>query len=91
MGVINIASLEEGMFIQNQIQGESRVDVLDVSDRISELSRAVTGLGSLLYGMDPIPASGGELASLLLILQREVDAIGVVIADLHSALVENAA
>ena len=60
------------------------MDALDVSDRISELSRAVMGLCSLLYGKDTIPVTGGELASLLLILQREVDVIGSVISDLHS-------
>jgi hypothetical protein len=60
------------------------MDVLDVSDRITELSRAVTGLCSLLYGRDPIPMTGGELASLLAILHREVDVIGDVISDLHT-------
>jgi len=60
------------------------MDALDVSDRISELSRAVMGLCSFLYGKDTIPVTGGELASLLLILQREVDVIGSVISDLHS-------
>ena len=64
------------------------MDALDVSDRISELSRAVMGLCSLLYGKDPIPVTGGELASLLLILQREVDVIGNVIIDLHSVQIK---
>ena len=66
------------------------MDALDVSDRISELSRAVMGLCSLLYGKDPIPITGGELACLLLILQREVDVIGNVISDLHNVHVKEA-
>ena len=66
------------------------MDVLDVSDRISELSRAVAGLYSLMYGRDPIPMTGGELAALLLILQREVDVIGNVILDLHTVQMRKA-
>ena len=63
-------------------QEEHLMDVLDVTDRMAELSRAVTGLSSLLYGNDPIPASGGELASLLMLLQREVEAIGEVVSHI---------
>ena len=66
------------------------MDVLDVSDRISELSRAVAGLYSLMYGRDPIPMTGGELAALLLILQREVDVIGNMISDLHTVQLKKA-
>ena len=57
------------------------MDVLDLTDRLTELSRAVTGLGGLLYGQDPIQATGGELAALLLILQREVEAMGEVVSS----------
>jgi hypothetical protein len=67
------------------------MDALDISDRISELSRAVMGLCSLLYGKDPVPMTGGELASLLLILQREVEVIGDVISDLHSVQMKKTA
>ena len=67
------------------------MDELDVSDRISELSRAVIGLCSLLYGKDPVPVTGGELASLLLMLQREVEVIGNVISDLHSVQLKESA
>ena len=67
------------------------MDALDVSDRISELSRAVMGLCSLLYGKDPVPVTGGELASLLLMLQREVEVIGNVISDLHSVQLKETA
>ena len=67
------------------------MDALDVSDRISELSRTVMGLCNLLYGRDPIPMTGGELASLLAILQREVDVIGNVISDLYSVQLKESA
>ena len=67
------------------------MDALDVSDRISELSRAVMGLCSLLYGKDPVPVTGGELASLLLMLQREVEVIGNVISDLHTVQLKETA
>ena len=59
------------------------MDVLDLTDRLTELSRAVTGLGGLLYGQDPIPASGGELAALLVLLQREVETMSEVVSTAH--------
>ena len=67
------------------------MNALDVSDCISELSRAVMGLCSLLYGKDPVPVTGGELASLLLMLQREVEVIGNVISDFHSVQMKETA
>ena len=42
------------------------------------------GLCRLLYGKDPVPMTGGELVSPLLILQHEVEVIGNVISGSHS-------
>lgn len=61
------------------------MDVFDVEDRLSELTRAAAGLGGLLYGQDPIPASGGELAALVGLLEREVKEVSEVIAALRLA------
>jgi hypothetical protein len=59
--------------------------VVDVTDRLSELSWAISGLGLLVYSHDPIPATGREFASLLALVQREIEAMGEVIAELRLA------
>ena len=51
------------------------MDVLDIRDKLHEVSRCITCLGALLSDRVRIPARGSDLATLLTLVQREIEGL----------------
>lgn len=51
------------------------MDMLDLKDRLNDISRCVGCVSGLLTSHKQVPVSGGELASVLHLFQRELEDI----------------
>ena len=51
------------------------MDILDLKDRLSEVSRCVGCVSGLLAGHGHVPVTGGELAAILAKFQRDIEDI----------------
>ena len=51
------------------------MDILDLKDRLNDISRCVGCISGLLANHKQIPVTGGELSSVLHLFQRELENI----------------
>lgn len=49
------------------------MDVLDIIDRLRELTRSIACLATLICDRERLPVTGGDLATLLGIIQGEME------------------
>lgn len=59
------------------------MDLLDLKDRLSEISRCVSCVSGLLAFHGQIPVTGGELAAVLSKFQRDIEDIEQNVINLH--------
>jgi len=60
------------------------MDMLDLKDRLNDISRCVGCVSGLLASHKQVPVSGGELASVLHLFQRELEDIEQKVINLRS-------
>lgn len=61
------------------------MDVLDIIDKLRELTRSIACLATLICDRERLPVSGGDLAILLGILQGEMERVHSAVSGLLPA------
>ena len=51
------------------------MDMLDLKDRLNDISTSISCISGLLAGQKQVPVTGGELASVLSMFQSEIENI----------------
>ncbi len=58
------------------------MDVLDITDKLHELTRCVACVATLICDRDRVPVTGGDLATLLAMIQSEMERVHAAVSSL---------
>ena len=61
------------------------MDVLDIIDKLRELTRSIACLATLISDRERLPVTGGDLATLLGIIQCEMERVHRAVSSLVPA------